>query len=158
MWRELASLRAVSTNPIYALFATPPSLAPFFLRFAVATIFFYHGAKNVFGAFGGDGWHKTIEAWASPDGPALPAVVTMAVIVAQLVIPLSMIFGLFTRLAALATVIMAGELYYVSTGTTFDAIELPLMILAAGLALLFFGGGYMSLDRSISKNLLPHVG
>lgn len=152
-------MRAVSNNPVYILFATPPSFAPLFLRLAIGTVFFYHGAQKAFGWFGGDGWVKTIEAWGAAAGPALPAAVTTALIVAQLVIPASFLTGLFTRVAALAVVvIMAGELYYVSGGTSFDAVELPLVLLASGLALLFFGGGNLSVDRRISANLLPYVG
>ncbi len=155
----LASVRAVSNNPVYSLFATPGSFAPFFLRLSVAAIFFFHGAQKAFGWFGGGGWHATMESWSSAEGPGLPAAVTVALIVAQLVVPMGLVLGFLTRLAALAVVvIMAGELYYVSGGATFDAVQLPLMILAAGLALLFIGGGHLSVDRGISKNLLPYVG
>jgi putative oxidoreductase len=149
----------VSNNPVFLLFATPGSFAPLFLRLAVATIFFFHGAQKAFGWFGGEGWQSSIEAWSSASGPGLPVAVTIALIVAELLIPVGLVFGFLTRIAALASVvIMAGELYYISGSPTFDAIQLPLMILSAGLALLFIGGGNLSVDRSISSNLLPYVG
>jgi putative oxidoreductase len=149
----------VSNNPVYLLFVTPGSLAPLFLRLAMATIFFFHGAQKAFGWFGGEGWERSLEAWGAATGPGLPAAVTVTLIVAELLIPVSLLFGFLTRIAALAAVvIMAGELYYLSGSPTFDAIQLPMMILAAALALLFFGGGRLSVDRGISANLLPYVG
>lgn len=149
----------MSNNPVYLLFVTPGSLAPLFLRLSMATIFFFHGAQKAFGWFGGDGWQRSLEAWGAATGPGLPPAVTITLIVAELLIPLSLVFGFFTRIAALAAVvIMAGELYYLSGSPTFEAIELPMMILAASLALFFFGGGRLSVDRAISANLLPYVG
>lgn len=149
----------MSNNPLYLFFSTPGSLAPVFLRLAVAGIFFVHGAQKAFGWFGGEGWHDTVAAWSAADGPALPAAVTIGIIVAELLVPLGLLLGFLTRLAALVVVVlMAGELYYLSGSPTFDAIQLPAMILAAGLSLLFFGGGHFSVDRSIGSNLLPYVG
>ena len=156
---RVVRFRAVSNNPVYLLFVTPGSLAPLFLRFAVAAIFFFHGSQKAFGWFGGDGWQGSIDAWGAATGPGLPAALTITLIVAELLIPVSLVLGFLTRIAALAVVvIMAGELYYLSGSPTFDAIQLPMMILAAGLALLFFGAGRLSTDRAISANLLPYVG
>lgn len=144
---------------MYSFFATPATLAPFFLRLALATIFVFHGGQKAFGWFGGDGWHATIAAWGAASGPGLPAAVTTAFIAAELAIPVLLVPGFLTRLGGLAVIIlMAGELFFVSGGTTFDAVQLPLMILSAGLALLFVGGGHLSIDRSLSRNLLPWVG
>lgn len=152
-------MRAVSNNPVYSLFATPATFAPLFLRLAVATIFFFHGAQKAFGWFGGEGWQASLETWSSPEGPGLPMAVTISLIVAELAIPFALVLGFLTRPAALLVVlIMGGELYYLSGGTTFEAVQLPLMILAAGLGLLFIGGGHLSVDRGISSNLLPYVG
>lgn len=149
----------MSNNPVFLLFATPGSFAPLFLRLSVATIFFFHGAQKAFGWFGGDGWQHSIEAWSAANGPALPVAVTVTLIVAELLIPLALVLGFLTRIAAFASVvIMIGEIYYISGSPTFDAVQLPMMILAACLALLFFGGGNLSVDRSISANLLPYVG
>lgn len=149
----------MSNNPVFLLFATPGSFAPLFLRLAVATIFFFHGAQKAFGWFGGDGWQHSIEAWSAANGPALPMAVTVTLIVAELAIPIGLVLGFLTRIAAFASVvIMIGELYYISGSPTFDAVQLPLMVLSASLALLFFGGGNLSVDRSIGANLLPYVG
>jgi putative oxidoreductase len=149
----------VSNNPVYLLFVTPRSLAPLFLRLAVATIFFYHGAQKAFGWFGGEGWQGTIEAWGAETGPGLPTAVTASLILAELLIPLSLVIGFLTRPAALGVVIiMVGELYYLSGSPAFQDLQLPLLLLANGLALFFIGAGRLSADRAISANLLPYVG
>ncbi len=53
---------------------------------------------------------------------------------------------------------MAGSLYLMQQGASFATIEYPLLVVAAGLALVFTGGGTLSFDRGISKALLPEVG
>jgi putative oxidoreductase len=149
----------VSNNPVYSFFATPGSFAPFFLRLALAAIFFYHGGQKTFGWFGGEGWNSTMALWTSPDGYNLPYVVVGFLLIAELAVSLGLLFGFLTRLAALAVVlIMAVVLIFVHGGTTFEAVEFPLVLLAAGLSLVITGGGYFSLDRAISVNLLPNVG
>jgi putative oxidoreductase len=149
----------VSNNPVYSFFATPGSFAPFFLRLAVASIFFYHGMQKTFGWFGGDGWANTMALWTSAESYDLPYLVVAFLLVAELAVCLGLIFGFLTRLAAFAVVIiMAVVLIFVHGGTTFEAVEFPLVLLAVGLSLVITGGGYFSLDRAISVNLLPNVG
>jgi len=54
---------------------------------------------------------------------------------------------------------MSGVLFAVGKNSQgFLDMELPLMVWAAGLALFCLGGGAISVDRAISKNLLPVVG
>jgi putative oxidoreductase len=149
----------VSNNPIYSFFATPGSFAPFFLRLALAAVFFYHGVQKTFGWFGGAGWNNTMTLWTSSDGYNLPHFVVAFLLVAELAVCLGLLLGFLTRLAALAVVIIMGVvLIFVHGGTTFEAVEFPLVLLAAGLSLVITGGGHFSLDRAISVNLLPQVG
>lgn len=149
----------MSNNPVYSLFATPGSFAPFFLRMALAAVFFYHGSQKAFGWFGGDGWQATIELWAQAPGAHLPYVVMSVVIVAEVAAAIGLFLGFLTRLAGLSVfLIMGGALFYIHGGTTFDAVEYPLVLMAAGVALAFIGGGHLSVDRLISSNLLPVVG
>ena len=155
----LVSVRGVSNNPVYSFFATPGSFGPFFLRLALAVIFFYHGVQKTLGWFGGDGWTRTTELWTSSEGYNLPYIIVAFLLIAELAVCLGLLFGFLTRLAALAVVIIMGiVLIFVHGGTTFEAVEFPLMLLAAGLSLVVTGGGYFSLDRAISVNLLPNVG
>jgi len=149
----------VSSNPVYSFFATPGSLAPFFLRMALAAVFFYHGMQKAFGWFGGDGWNGTIEAWTSAESLGMPYLIVAVMIVSELGIALSLFLGFLTRLGGLGVVvIMLGALFYIHGGSSFEAIEYPVLLLASGLALVFIGGGNFSIDRGISSNLLPVVG
>ncbi len=155
----LVSVRAVPNNPVYSFFATRGSLAPFFIRLSVAAVFFYHGVQKTFGWFGGPGWTKTLALWTSPESYNVPYVVGALVLITGLTVCIALLFGLFTRLAALTVVlIMGGVLIFTQEGASFDAVEFPIVLIAAGLSLMITGGGYLSLDRAISVNLLPQVG
>ena len=147
------------TNPVYAFFTTPRSLAPFFLRITLAVIFFYHGAQKAFGWFGGDGWSGTIALWSRSEGIHLPAFFVGLMIIAEVTVSLGLLFGFLTRLAAIVVVIlMASSLMFVHGGTTFEAVEFPLVVMAVGISLLLTGGGCFSMDRRVSATLLPTVG
>ncbi len=126
---------------------------------ALVAIFLYQGGQKAFGWFGGEGWLATIQAWTSAEGVTMPTVVISAAIIAELAVVVMLFFGLLTRLGGLIVVILMGAaIYYVHGGTTFENVQLPLTILAAGLALLFMGGGHLSIDRAIGSNLLPTIG
>jgi uncharacterized membrane protein YphA (DoxX/SURF4 family) len=88
-----------------------------------------------------------------------PCVVVALLLVTELAVCLALLFGFLTRLAALAVVfIMGGILIFVHEGSTFEAVEFPILLIAAGLSLMITGGGHFSVDRAISVNLLPQVG
>lgn len=149
----------MSSNPVFLFFSTPASLGPFFLRLALAAIFFYHGSREVFGWFDGPGWHATISAWTEAEGLSLSYVAAVVVMVAKIVIAISLFFGCLTRVSAfVVAAFMSCSILFFQVVTGFESIELPGMILVAGLSLLCMGGGAFSIDRGISKNLLPTVG
>ena len=149
----------MSNNPIYSFFATPGSFAPFFLRLALAAVSFYHGAQKTFGWFGGPGWNSTIALWTSAENYNLPYLLVALLLVAELAVCLALLFGFLTRLAALAVVLIMGSiLIFFLEGSNFEAVEFPILLIAAGLSLMITGGGYFSVDRAISVNLLPQVG
>ena len=149
----------MARNPVYSFFASKGSLAPLFLRLALTSIFVFHGCQKAFGWFGGEGWNTTIESMTDPANLGLPYVVAAAVIIVEPLVALSLFFGFLTRLAAFAVVVlMAGALVLVHAGAGFVDIQTPMLVLTSGLALLFFGGGYFSVDRAISLGLLPDVG
>jgi putative oxidoreductase len=149
----------VARNPVYSFFASKGSLAPLFLRLALTSIFVFHGCQKAFGWFGGEGWNTTIESMTDPANLGLPYVVAAAVIIVEPLVALSLFFGFLTRLAAFAVVVlMTGALFLVHAGSGFVDIQTPMLVLTSGLALLFFGGGYFSVDRAISLGLLPDVG
>ncbi len=149
----------MSNNPVYSFFATPGSFAPVFLRLALAAVSFYHGVQKTFGWFGGPGWNSTIALWTSAENYNLPFVVVALLLVTELAVCLALLFGFLTRLAALAVVfIIGGILIFVHEGSNFEAVEFPILLIAAGLSLMITGGGHFSVDRAISVNLLPQVG
>lgn len=152
--------RPVTNNPVYHFFNTPGNAGPLVLRLATSGIFFFHGTQKALGWFGGTGWHTTIQTWTSTTGWALPEVIAPLVMIAELALCLVLFFGFFTRLAGIGVVvIMSGALFTLGKiPLVFPDLELPLLIWAAGLALFCLGGGALSLDRAISKNLLPAVG
>jgi len=153
-----ASFPTVTNNPVYHFFHTPGNPGPLVLRMTLAGIFFYHGAQKTLGWFGGPGWTGTISAWSESLG--LPTAVAAAVIVAEILISASMFFGFLTRLSGLAVVVVkAGAIFALSRGAAgLMDFELPVLVLASGLTIFFMGGGALSIDRAISRNLLPMVG
>ena len=150
----------VTNNPVFHFFHTPGNAGPLVLRMATASVFFFHGTQMALGWFGGVGWHQTIETWTSATGLGLPAVVAPLAMVSELVICVGLFLGLFTRLAGIGVVLVMSValLAVVKSSPGFLDFEFPLMVWAAGLALLCIGGGALSIDRAISKNLLPAVG
>ncbi len=150
----------MTNNPVYHFFYTPGNPGPFILRLATASIFFFHGTQNALGWFGGAGWSLTIERWTSLTGFGFPELLAPLVMISELAIVLSLFLGFFTRLAGFGVFfLMSGALLVAAkSAQTFGDLELPLMVWTAGLALLFIGGGALSVDRAISKNLLPSVG
>jgi len=150
----------VTNNPVYHFFHTPGNAGPLVLRLATAGVLFFHGTQKALGWFGGVGWQRTVETWTSSTGLGLPAVIAPLVMVAELLICAGLFLGFFTRLAGLGVVlVMSGAIFAVGkTSPIFIDLELPLMVWAGGLALFCLGGGALSVDRAISKNLLPVVG
>lgn len=149
----------VNKNPVHSFFQTPGSAAPLFLRLTLSVIFFYHSARKLLGWFDGEGLTATINAMTEAEGLGLSALLAATAIVAEVFVVPLLFFGLLTRFAALLVVsLMAGALYIVHAGGPFIELQLPLTILACGLSLLFSGAGRFSLDRSISRALLPDIG
>ncbi|MFZ4777723.1 MAG: DoxX family protein [Terrimicrobiaceae bacterium] len=150
----------MTNNPVYHFFHTPGNPGPLILRLATAGIFFFHGTQKALGWFGGAGWTATIERWTSMTGFGFPDVLAPLVMISELAITLALFLGFFTRLAGFGVaIIMSGALLVAAKNSqAFGDLEFPFMIWTAGLTLLFIGGGALSLDRAISKNLLPIVG
>jgi putative oxidoreductase len=127
---------------------------------SLSGIFFFQGAQRVMGWFGGAGWNGTMEAWTSPEGLGWPVLLVAIFLAGELLVSLSLFLGLFTRLGGLAVVATMSAKIAILARHSPDlvSLELPVMLWAAGLALLCLGGGALSTDRAISENLLPIVG
>lgn len=149
----------MSTNPVYALFATPKSFGPLILRLLLAAVFILHGGEKAFGWFGGAGWSATVLEWNNPEGLHLPVWISALVISLEIVAAAAFFLGFFTRLFALAIMVeMAGAIWFVHAAQGLSACEYPAALLAVALSLVFLGGGRLSLDRGISGQLLPAIG
>lgn len=151
--------RPVSANPVYQFFATSGSAGPLLLRLWLAAVFFYHGMQKTFGFFGGDGWERTMVLWTSEHGFNLPYIIAAAAILGELIIAPALLLGLFTRLMGfLVMILMVGSAFFSTPGGTWEMLELPITLGLIGLVLCLQGGGVFSLDRAISRQLLPTVG
>ncbi len=157
---RLVGFLPVTKNPVFHFFHSPGNVGPLILRLSLAVIFFYHGTQKAFGWFGGAGWQGTIDSWTATTSIGMPLLLASSVIVLELAVCLALFFGLFTRLAGLGVVaIMTGALVILSrNAVVFTDFEVPLLVWAMGFAILCLGGGALSLDRAISRNLLPIVG
>jgi len=150
----------MSPNPLYLLFATSGSVGPLFLRLAVAGLLGYHGLQKTFGWFGGPGWDATIAAWTSSEGAfTIAASLAATALAGELLIALSMLFGLFIRISSIGLIVlMFGAVILVHWKDGFSAMEYPILLAIIGLALMAMGGGVLSIDRAISRQLLPTIG
>ena len=138
------------------LVATPASWAITVVRFTLGMIFFAHGSQKVFGWFGGYGLKGTI-GYLTSTGLSLP--LAYAVCFFELLGGLGLLFGLLTRLAASAVlVVMVGGIAKVHGRNGFflnwelapgkgHGIEANLAYAAMALACILAGGGILSVDR-----------
>jgi putative oxidoreductase len=131
---------------------TKSALGPLILRLALAVIFLYHGLKlcSAETKYGAE-WMKP------PDSQ--PAAVQMAVAWGQLIGGCAMALGFLTRLAGLGLIaIMVGAIKLAHWEYGFGLInehlpqghlgyEYNFAIIAMCLALVFTGGGTLSMDR-----------
>lgn len=115
------------------------------LRCTVAGLILFHGVAKMKGGI----------AWMS--GPLgahhLPMALGYGVYVAEVVAPILLILGLFTRLAALTIVfdmcmafvlVLGGQLFVVKQGGGGWAVELEMFFTLAALAVFFLGAGRFS--------------
>ena len=123
------------------------------LRLGVAGLMLFHGVAKIMHGTG------FIEGMLSAKG--LPAIMAYGVYVGEVVAPLLLIFGLFTRIAGATIAInMVVAIYLVHMGdlaslTEHGAwkIELPMFYLFAGLAIALLGAGKYSLDNKNKDGL-----
>ena len=146
----------------YRLFATTQSFAPTILRLVLAAVFIVHGGQKTVGWMGGDGWSATLAKWTSPEGLDLSYAAAIFGILAELLGALGMLTGFCTRLSALLLVgVMANAIALVHWQNGFLApkgYEYPLTLGCIALALVFSGGGRLSMDRLFTGQLLPPRG
>jgi putative oxidoreductase len=124
------------------------------IRFIVGVNLIPHGGQKLFGWFGGD-MTKTIDGFASM-GFEPAAFWTYLVAIVELFGGILVAIGFLTRPAAFAVVIfMAVAVFFVHWSSGFfwpeGGFEYPLMWGIIALAILFRGGGPLSVDRALGK-------
>ena len=146
--------------PVYRLLATINSFAPTVLRLVLAAVFFVHGTQKTLGWFGGPGWNAQLEKWTGPQGMELSYSLAAVGMLAEVVGAAGMLLGFCTRLAALlllGVMTMAIALVHLHHGflASDGGFEYPMTLGGIALALVFCGGGRFSIDRALTRQLLP---
>ena len=143
------------TNPlIQRVLATDNGTAALALRIPVGIIFVAHGAQKLFGWFGGYGLEGTGQFFGSI---GLNPGYLMALLAgaAEFFGGLALIFGVLVRPAAAVlafTMLIAMFAVHFSKGFFLDkgGYEYALALAAASVAMMFSGGGRLSVDRAIA--------
>jgi putative oxidoreductase len=126
------------------------TLLPLILRAALAVVFIYHGLDKVTPGSGyGAHWMPD-----SPDHPALPVALQLAVAWGELLGGVAIALGLLTRIAALGIIaIMAGAIFTVhgkaGFGMQHGGFEYNYVLIMVAVALILCGAGTLSLDQVI---------
>ena len=146
-------------NPVYRFFVTANSFAPVVLRLLLALICGVHVGQRAFGWLDGPGWKATMTQLTAPAGLHLPYVVAAFGLLAGMAAAVALFCGLFTRLAAFVVLLAVTLSVYAARwdqgfllSTDF---QYPFTLGGVAVALMFCGGGRFSLDRAITRQLLP---
>ena len=128
-------------------------------RLLLGAVFFAHGAQKMLGWFGGYGFSNTMGFFAKI---GMPAVVALFAIFVEFFGGLSLLFGLLSRVAALALIVeMIGAVLTVHIHNGFfmnwegqqrgEGFEYHLLAIALSLLFLFRGAGALSVDYAVSS-------
>ena len=146
----------MSNTTIQRLLTTEPNWGSLALRVPVGIIFIAHGAQKLFGVFGGYGLEGTGDFFASL---GLEPGTLMALLAgsAEFLGGLALVLGFLVRPAAAAlafTMIVAIFAVHVEGGLFLsnNGYEYALALLAASAALLFSGGGKISVDARLAQS------
>lgn len=144
-----------------AFFASPDDATGLVMRLGLAIAMFPHGAQKVLGWWGGFGLEATIGFFTQS---GMPLVLTLAVIAAEFLGPIALLFGFFTRWSAFGiglVMIGAALMAHVQHGFFMnwmgtqkgEGLEYFVLAVALALGLLLKGGGTWSADRVIARRL-----
>ena len=140
---------------INRVLSTDSSLAGLALRIPAGVIFVAHGAQKLFGSFGGYGLEGTGQ-WMASIGLEPGYLMALAAGSTEFFGGIALLIGLLTRPAAFALAIamlVAIISVHLPNGLFMsnNGYEFALALLAISVALVFNGGGKLSLDRKLSK-------
>jgi putative oxidoreductase len=142
---------------INTIVKTQPQWASLALRLPLGIIFVAHGAQKLFAWFGGYGLEGTGQFMASQ---GLEPGFLMALLAGSVEFfgGLALIIGILVRPAALGlafAMLIAGVVVHGSAGLFLSngGYEFALALFSGSVALLFLGGGRLSLDNLLSQRL-----
>lgn len=143
----------MSKDFINRVLLTDSSFTSLALRLSAGTIFVAHGAQKLFGSFGGNGLEGTGQ-WMASIGLEPGYLMALAAGSAEFFGGIALLLGLLTRPAALMlalTMLVAIMTVHLPNGLFMDngGYEFGLALLGISVALVFNGGGKLSLDRKL---------
>jgi putative oxidoreductase len=146
-------------NPVYSFFATINSFAPAILRITLALISGVHVGQRAFGWMDGPGWKASMAELTAPSGLHLPYAIAAVGLIAGMGAALALFLGFFTRLAACVVLgAVTLDIYTARWDQGFllsSDFQYPFTLACVAVALMFCGGGRLSVDRAITRQLLP---
>jgi putative oxidoreductase len=142
---------------LHELIYTPSYYSLAIARIAFGVVFFPHGAQKMLGWFGGSGFSETISDFGKL---GMPTAVALFAIFVEFFGSLSLLFGLLSRLAALAIIVeMIGAVVTVHIHNGFfmnwmgnqkgEGIEYHILAVALALLILVWGAGALSIDHLV---------
>lgn len=135
-------------------------------RLALGIVVFPHGAQKLLGWFGGGGFQGTMEYMTQ--GANLPYIVGLLVILIEFFGALMLIFGSFTRVAALGIlvnfigVVVAAHSdsgFFMNWGgqaNTGEGLEYFILLFGLAIISLIAGGGKFSIDSLLTKKTISN--
>jgi putative oxidoreductase len=138
---------------------TDKGIAQLCLRVALGLVVFPHGAQKALGWYGGPGFEKTLEAFSNMGFPLWS---TVALMVTETLGAILLAVGYLTRLWALAigtAMTICMFMNHVEHGFFMnwfgqqkgEGFEYHILVIGMALALLFGGGGSLSVDRKLGS-------
>ncbi|MBL4676843.1 MAG: DoxX family protein [Mucilaginibacter sp.] len=148
-------------NIFTRLASTESKIAPLILRITYALVLWPHGAQMLLGWFGGYGFSGTMSYFTGEGG--LPLVIAFLVILLEFFGSLFILFGFFTRLTAVACIILfIGMILTVHEQFGFfmnwygnmkgEGFEYHLFGMGILLSLVISGAGKASVDALIARS------
>jgi putative oxidoreductase len=142
------------------MFKTDNSIPLFLIRLSLGAVMFAHGAQKALGWYGGPGIEKTIQIFTSKMN--FPVWLILLLVVIEFFGSLGLIVGFLTRLAALGigtSLAVCAYLNHFQNGFFMnwfgtqkgEGFEFHVLAVGIALALVIKGGGFLSIDRVISK-------
>jgi len=152
------------TSLLKKLFSTPKECSLTVIRIAAGSVMLPHGLQKLLGWNGGPGFSRTMQTFTHNLG--LPAWLVFLVIMAESFGALGMILGFFSRIAAFsifADMIGAALLVNIHSGFFMnwsgtrkgEGIEYHILMAAMSFVVMIWGGGSLSVDRSIFPRSSP---